>query len=137
MLYEDYLLASELNNWTLETSIQWESIDRELARTQPEILQALHDAAIIEGYLPVYVPRLMQMLGDDLVLGDGRVRRAGHGLVIVWIECFTNHVHSFQLEATQNALQLLVDQLDTLIEVFVDLGAIGHINCPFKVVENW
>ena len=66
MVYEKYMRASELNGWGLETSIAWDRLDRERAASQPWILSALHDAALIEGYLPVYLPGLMRRMSDDV-----------------------------------------------------------------------
>ena len=66
MIYESHLRATEENAWPLDTSIAWDAIDLEVARTEAELHQALHDAALIEGYLPVYAARLMQLLWDDV-----------------------------------------------------------------------
>jgi len=65
MIYEEHLRAAEAGAWSVE-SISWSRIDKGLARSQPEILTALHDAALIEGYLPVFVPRLMRLVWDDV-----------------------------------------------------------------------
>jgi hypothetical protein len=37
-----------------------------VAQRERELHQSLHDAALIEGYLPVYAARLMQLLWDDV-----------------------------------------------------------------------
>ena len=66
MIYESHLRATEENAWPLDTSIAWDAIDLQVARTETELHQALHDAALIEGYLPVYAARLMQLLWDDV-----------------------------------------------------------------------
>jgi hypothetical protein len=66
MIYESHLLAAEANAWPLESSIPWHQVDQAIASTEREILTALHDAALIEGYLPVYAARLMQLLWDDV-----------------------------------------------------------------------
>ena len=66
MIYETHLRATEENAWPLDTSIAWQDIDLEVARDERELHQALHDAALIEGYLPVYAARLMQLLWDDV-----------------------------------------------------------------------
>ena len=65
MIYEEHLRASESGHWSLET-IRWSEIDRRTALGERDILTALHDAAIIEGYLPVFAPRLMRLLWDDI-----------------------------------------------------------------------
>jgi hypothetical protein len=66
MIYETHLRATEENAWPLDTTIAWDSIDLEVARGERDLHQALHDAALIEGYLPVYAARLMQLLWDDV-----------------------------------------------------------------------
>ena len=65
-VYESHLASAEQFAWPLETTIAWDAIDVELARGEEHILSALHDAALIEGYLPVFAPRLMQLMWDDL-----------------------------------------------------------------------
>lgn len=66
MIYEEHLRAAETAAWSVETSIRWGAIDRGKARDEPEILASLRDAAMIEGYLPTFAPRLMLLLWDDV-----------------------------------------------------------------------
>jgi hypothetical protein len=66
MIYETHLRATEENAWPLDTSVAWDAIDLEVAYTERDLHAALHDAALIEGYLPVYAARLMQLLWDDV-----------------------------------------------------------------------
>jgi rubrerythrin len=66
MIYESHLRATEENAWPLATAVAWDAIDRDAAREESELHRALHDAALIEGYLPVYAARLMQLLWDDV-----------------------------------------------------------------------
>jgi len=66
VIYEAHLRATEENAWPLDTSVAWDAIDLDAAHNERELHQALHDAALIEGYLPVYAARLMQLLWDDV-----------------------------------------------------------------------
>jgi acyl-[acyl-carrier-protein] desaturase len=66
MIYEAHLRATEENAWPLDTTIAWDAIDVGVAGAEREIHQSLHDAALIEGYLPVYAARLMQLLWNDI-----------------------------------------------------------------------
>jgi hypothetical protein len=66
VIYETHLHAAEANAWPLETSVAWNAIDQASARDERDIHTALHDAAIIEGYLPLYAGRLIQLLWDDV-----------------------------------------------------------------------
>lgn len=65
-LYEAHLASAEQSAWPLESSVRWGDIDVAVAKSEQRILDALHDAALIEGYLPVFAPRLMQLLWDDI-----------------------------------------------------------------------
>jgi hypothetical protein len=65
MIYEEHLRAAEAGAWSLE-HIPWSQIDPRIASGERDILSALHDAALIEGYLPVFAPRLMRLLWDDV-----------------------------------------------------------------------
>lgn len=65
-VYESHLAAAERAAWPLESSVRWKDIDSGVASREAHILSALHDAALIEGYLPVFAPRLMQLLWDDV-----------------------------------------------------------------------
>ena len=66
MIYEQHLAAAERSAWPLDSTIDWDGIDLEIAASEPEVLAALHDAALIEGYLPLFIPRLMRMVWDDV-----------------------------------------------------------------------
>jgi len=66
MIYETHLRATEENAWPLDTTIAWDAIDLGTAREEAELHRTLHDAALIEGYLPVYAARLMQLLWNDV-----------------------------------------------------------------------
>ena len=66
MIYETHLRATEENAWPLDTAIAWDAVDVNVAHNERELHQVLHDAALIEGYLPVYAARLMQLLWDDV-----------------------------------------------------------------------
>ena len=65
MIYEEHLRAAEVAAWSIE-SIRWKAIDHRTAREETEIHASLRDAALIEGYLPTFAPRLMLLLWDDV-----------------------------------------------------------------------
>jgi hypothetical protein len=66
MIYEDYLLVSELNQWSPEQDVPWHQLDADAARAQPEILEQLRESALIEGMHPVTTKHLMGLLWDDV-----------------------------------------------------------------------
>ena len=65
-VFDEYLTHAETQRWILEADVSWGRIDRELALAQPELLDQVRDAALIESYFPVYTTRLVRALWDDL-----------------------------------------------------------------------
>lgn len=65
-MYETHLKAAESAFWPLEESVEWSAIDLDIARGEATLHRALHDAALIEGYLPVYAAGLLRALADDV-----------------------------------------------------------------------
>jgi hypothetical protein len=68
-IYERTASAADRGAWSVERDIRWTSIDRERARTRPELLAALRDAALIESYHPVNLARLLRATWDDVDAG--------------------------------------------------------------------
>ena len=66
MIYDEYLTQAELQRWILDTDVSWADIDATLARSQPEVLDQVRDAALIESYFPVYTTRMMRAFWDQL-----------------------------------------------------------------------
>ena len=65
-IYDEYLTHAEMQRWILEADIAWGRIDAALALSQPELLDQVRDAAVIESYFPIYTTRLVRALWDDL-----------------------------------------------------------------------
>jgi hypothetical protein len=65
-VFDEYLTHAEAQRWILEADVSWGRIDRALALQQPELLDQVRDAALIESYFPVYTTRLVRALWDDL-----------------------------------------------------------------------
>jgi hypothetical protein len=66
MTYGDYLTTSEMTRWILDTDIDWDAIDPVLARTQPDILDRVRDSALIESFFPIFTPRALELLWDNV-----------------------------------------------------------------------
>lgn len=66
MTYGDYLTTSEMTRWILDTDIDWDAIDPGLALTQPEILDRVRDSALIESFFPIFTPRALELLWDNV-----------------------------------------------------------------------
>jgi len=66
MNYGDYLTTSEMTRWVVDTDIAWDEIDPALALTQPGILDRLRDSALIESFFPIFTPRALELLWDNV-----------------------------------------------------------------------
>jgi hypothetical protein len=66
MIYDEYLTIAESQRWILESDVSWNRIDRELALTQPELLEQIRDSALIESYFPVYTINLIHACWDRI-----------------------------------------------------------------------
>ncbi|MBW3554254.1 MAG: hypothetical protein KY466_12120 [Gemmatimonadetes bacterium] len=68
-LYERHAAAADRGGWSVERDVRWAEIDPTLADTQPDILAALRDAAIIESFHPVNLCRLVRLCREDVDAG--------------------------------------------------------------------
>lgn len=66
MIYDEYLTTAEMQRWILEVDVAWNQIDRELALSQTDLLDQMHDSALIESYFPVYTGRLLRSMWDQI-----------------------------------------------------------------------
>ena len=66
MIYDEYLTTAELQRWILESDVSWNDIDRQLALTQPELLEQIRDSALIESYFPIYTTNLIRACWDQI-----------------------------------------------------------------------
>ena len=62
----DYLTTSEMTRWILDTDIAWDEIDAPKALAQPELLDRVRDSALIESFFPIFTPRVLDLLWDDV-----------------------------------------------------------------------
>jgi len=65
-LYHRHAAASDRGHWAVESDVDWAAVDAEAALAQPELLGALRDAAVIEGFHPVNLTRLIRCFWDDI-----------------------------------------------------------------------
>jgi hypothetical protein len=66
MIYAEYLSTAEAHRWILDTDIAWDDIEPPLARQQPDLLDRVRDSALIESYFPVFTPKALSLLWDDV-----------------------------------------------------------------------
>ena len=65
-LYARFSSAAERGAWSIDRDIAWHAVDRERALSQPDILAAVRDAALIESFHPVNLARFLRALWDDV-----------------------------------------------------------------------
>ena len=68
MIYDEYLTTAELQRWILDVDVLWNSINRELALSQPELLDQVRDSALIESYFPLFSTNLVRACWDQIDL---------------------------------------------------------------------
>lgn len=68
-LYVRHAVAADRGSWSVERDVAWDSIDSDLALSQPDLLAQLRDAALIESFHPVNLARLMRACWDDIDAG--------------------------------------------------------------------
>jgi hypothetical protein len=66
MIYAEYLSTAEMHRWILDTDIDWDRIDSTLALAQPDLLDRVRDSALIESFFPIFTPRALEVLWDDV-----------------------------------------------------------------------
>jgi hypothetical protein len=66
MMYAEYLSIAEAHRWVLDTDIAWDDINPCLALQQPDLLDRVRDSALIESYFPLFTPRALAVLWDDV-----------------------------------------------------------------------
>jgi len=67
--YVHHAAAADRASWSVERDVAWADIDSALARTQPDLLERLRAAALIESFHPVNLARLMRACWDDIDAG--------------------------------------------------------------------
>jgi hypothetical protein len=65
-MYHRHAAASDRGHWTVERDVDWSAVEVDAALAQPELLAALRDAAVIEGFHPVNLTRLIRCFWDDV-----------------------------------------------------------------------
>jgi len=65
-LYVRHAAASDSGAWSVEYDVEWDHIDGDLARAQPEILDQLRASALVESFHPVHLGRLLPAVAEDV-----------------------------------------------------------------------
>jgi hypothetical protein len=68
-LYERHARAADRGAWSVERDVRWADVDAARARTDMDLLIALHEAALIEAYHPVHLQQMLAATWDDVDAG--------------------------------------------------------------------
>lgn len=68
-MYVRHAAAADRGGWSVEGDVAWHEIQPDLALAQPDLLEQLRDAALIESFHPVNLARLMKACWDDVDAG--------------------------------------------------------------------
>ena len=66
MIYADYLSTAEMQRWNIDTDVDWDVIDPQLALSQPALLDRVRDSALIESFFPIFTSRAIEVLWNDI-----------------------------------------------------------------------
>jgi hypothetical protein len=67
--YARHAAAADRCAWSVERDIRWDRIDVARARTRPDLLARIRDAALIESFHPVNLAALVRRCWDDVDAG--------------------------------------------------------------------
>jgi hypothetical protein len=123
-LYARFSSAAERGAWSIDRDIAWHAVDRERALSQPDILAAVRDAALIESFHPVNLARFLRALWDDV-----------DGCAAVGLEMYEGfkHFHALRTYLDIAGFEPAITE-DELVEVR-RRGA-GHDFAPGEVLEH-
>ena len=65
-LYARHAAAADRGAWSVERDVRWEAVRPDLALTQPDLLAAIRDAALIESYHPIHLGQLLRCMQRDV-----------------------------------------------------------------------
>ena len=103
MIYERYFKISEQDRWRLEADIPWSEINVEQAKKQPEILDNLRGAALIESYAPMYALKGLEVWWNSI-----------EESAIASIQFYEEYKHYYALKRYLDALGLGIPEREIL-----------------------
>ena len=106
MIYDEYLTTAELQRWILDVDVQWNSIDRDLALAQPDLLEQVRESALIESYFPLYTTNLMRTCWDQIDLTS-----------VFSVQLYESYKHFYALNRYLEAVGYRPLRDDDLIEI--------------------
>lgn len=103
MVYEDYFKLSESDRWRLETDIPWADVNIETSLGQPDILEKLRAAAMIESYAPMFALKSLHLWWDSL-----------EESAVASIQFFEEYKHYYALKRYLDAIGMPIPEREVI-----------------------
>ena len=103
MIYERYFKLTESDRWELETDIPWQEIDVGLACGQPDVLEKLRNAALIESYAPMFALKSLTLWWESV-----------EESAIASIQFFEEYKHYYALKRYLDAVGMEIPEREVI-----------------------
>lgn len=87
MLFEEYFITSEFNNWKVESDIDWSALERDVVAEDESLLQKIKASCLIESHHPIGTGSLIPLLAEDV-----------NATAIISIELYEGFKHFYVLK---------------------------------------
>jgi hypothetical protein len=103
MVYERYFKLTESDRWELESDVPWNRIDAEVACAQPDVLQKLRSAALIESYAPMFALKSLSLWWESV-----------EESAIASIQFFEEYKHYYALKRYLDAVGMEIPEREVI-----------------------
>ena len=103
MIYERYFKLTESDRWDLETGVPWREIDAATACSQPDVLEKLRSAALIESYAPMFALKSLNLWWESV-----------EESAIASIQFFEEYKHYYALKRYLDAIGMNIPEREVI-----------------------
>lgn len=103
MVYERYFKLTESDRWELESDVAWHEIDVGVACAQPDVLQKLRSAALIESYAPMFALKSLSLWWESV-----------EESAIASIQFFEEYKHYYALKRYLDAVGMEIPEREVI-----------------------
>jgi hypothetical protein len=103
MIFERYFKLTESDRWELESDIPWDEIDAGMAGAQPDVLEKLRSAALIESYAPMFALKSLNLWWESV-----------EESAIASIQFFEEYKHYYALKRYLDAVSMEIPEREVI-----------------------
>jgi rubrerythrin len=103
MVFERYFKLTESDRWELERDIPWREIDAGMAAAQPDVLEKLRSAALIESYAPMFALKSLNLWWESV-----------EESAIASIQFFEEYKHYYALKRYLDAVGMEIPEREVI-----------------------